>query len=147
MQLQETFILLASIDPWVQTKLKNKVIFVCEAPKTNKKVEPTRFRENLDENLEELNIQDFRLVQLNPLFVAKASAISDQQKKLSAQKRSACYLTSTLPPFLKHKSQATGPWARDQETAPDPCQNLQLDQFFGPNPQLPEDASQAPLRK
>nr|KAF6415851.1 HEAT repeat containing 9 [Molossus molossus] len=98
--LQETFILLASIDPWIQSKLKNKVIFVCEAPKTNKKAEPTRFKENHDENLEELNIQDFRLVQLNPLFVAKASATLDQQKKLSAQKRSACYLTSVLSPFL-----------------------------------------------
>ncbi|XP_016057536.1 PREDICTED: protein HEATR9 isoform X2 [Miniopterus natalensis] len=111
--LKETFILLASIDPWIQNKLKNKVLFVCEAPKTNEKEEPTRFRRK-HENPEKLTIQDFRLAQLNPLFVAKASATSDQQKKLSAQKGPADYPTSAFPSCfskpLKHKSQATGPW-------------------------------------
>ncbi|XP_066220500.1 protein HEATR9 [Saccopteryx leptura] len=111
--LQETLIFLASVDPWVQKKLINKVLFVPEAPKTNEKVEPTRFREK-HENPEELNIQDFRLAQLNPLFIAKAGATPDQQNKLRDQKGSFCYLTSAFPPCvpkaLKHKPQATGPW-------------------------------------
>ncbi|XP_023599175.1 protein HEATR9 [Myotis lucifugus] len=111
--LQETLTVLASIDPWIKNKLKNKVFFVSESPLTKEKEEPTRFREE-NENLEELNIQDFRLAQLSPLFIAKASASSDQQEKLRAQKRSPCYLTSAFPPYfpkpLNHKSQATGPW-------------------------------------
>ncbi|XP_053068798.1 protein HEATR9 isoform X6 [Acinonyx jubatus] len=110
--LQETLTLLASTDPWIQNKLKNKVIFVYEAPKTNEEAEPTRFRKDL-ENPEELNIQDFQLAQLNPLFIAKSRATSDQQKKLSAQRESAFYLTSTFPTCFskpKHKAQATGPW-------------------------------------
>lgn len=112
MQLQETLTLLASTDPWIQNKLKNKVIFVYEAPKTNEEAEPTRFRKD-PENPEELNIQDFQLAQLNPLFIAKSRATSDQQKKLSAQRESAFYLTSTFPTCFskpKHKAQATGPW-------------------------------------
>lgn len=113
MQLQETFTILASIDPWIANKLKNKVVFVSESPLTKEKAEPTRFRKE-DENPEELNIQDFRLAQLSPLFVAKASVSLDQQEKLRAQKRSACHLTSTFhspfPKPLKHKSHATGPW-------------------------------------
>ncbi|XP_042772656.1 protein HEATR9 isoform X4 [Panthera leo] len=110
--LQETLTLLASTDPWIQNKLKNKVIFVYEAPKTNEEAEPTRFRKD-PENPEELNIQDFQLAQLNPLFIAKSRATSDQQKKPSAQRESAFYLTSTFPTCFskpKHKAQATGPW-------------------------------------
>ncbi|XP_045045858.2 protein HEATR9 isoform X2 [Desmodus rotundus] len=110
--LQEAFVVLASTDPWIQNKVKNKVLCVYEAPK-NEKAEPTRFRQKVD-SPEELNIQDFRLVQLNPLLIAKASATTDPQKKPSAQKGSACYLTSAFPPCfskpLKHKPQATGPW-------------------------------------
>ncbi|XP_058418009.1 protein HEATR9 [Diceros bicornis minor] len=116
--LQETLILLASIDPWIQNKLKNKVLFVCEAPRTNEKAEPTRFRKE-PVKPEELNIQDFQLAQLNP-FAAKSSTTSDQQNKSSAQKGSAFYLTSAFhltsafppcfPKPLKQKSQATGPW-------------------------------------
>ncbi|XP_046937455.1 protein HEATR9 [Lynx rufus] len=110
--LQETLTLLASTDPWIQNKLKNKVTFVYEAPKTNEEAEPTRFQKD-PENPEELNIQDFQLAQLNPLFIAKSRATSDQQKKLSAQRESAFYLTSTFPTCFskpKHKAQATGPW-------------------------------------
>ncbi|KAM8811967.1 protein HEATR9 [Rhynchonycteris naso] len=111
--LQETLIFLASVDPWVQKKLINKVLLVPEAPKTNEKVEPTRFREK-HETREELNIQDFRLAQLNPLLIAKASATSDQQNKLRDQKGSSCYLTAAFPPRVpkpsNHKPQATGPW-------------------------------------
>lgn len=113
MQLQETLILLASIDPWIQNKLKNKVFLIYEAPTTNEKVEPTRFRKK-PENPEELNIQDFRLAQLNPLFIAKSIASSNQEKKLSDQKGFAYYLNSAFPPCFskpqKHNSQATGPW-------------------------------------
>ncbi|XP_024613318.1 protein HEATR9 [Neophocaena asiaeorientalis asiaeorientalis] len=110
--LQETLILLASIDPWIQNKLKNKVLFVYEVPKTSMNVEFTRFRKE-PEKPEELNIQDFQLAQLNPLFLTKSSATSDQQKKLNAQKGSG---TSAFPSCFskpqKHKAQATGSWTR-----------------------------------
>uniref|UniRef100_A0A8C0Q260 HEAT repeat containing 9 n=1 Tax=Canis lupus familiaris TaxID=9615 RepID=A0A8C0Q260_CANLF len=98
--LEETLTLVASIDPWIRNKLKNKVLFVYEALKTNEEAGPTRFRKE-PENLEELNIQDFQLVQLNPLFIAKSRATSDLQKK-----------SAFLPHFSKpkHKAQATGPW-------------------------------------
>ncbi|XP_040496910.1 protein HEATR9 isoform X2 [Ursus maritimus] len=110
--LQETLTVLASIDPWIQNKLKNKVLFVCEALKTNEEEGPTRFRKE-PENPEELTIQDFQLAQLNPLFIAKSTATSDQQKNLSAQRGSAFYLPSAFPPCFskpKHKAPATGPW-------------------------------------
>lgn len=113
MQLQETLILLASSDPWIQNKLKNKVLLIYEAPKTNEKAEPTRFRK-IPENPEELNIQDFRLAQLNPLFIAKSIASSNQDKNLSDQKGFAYCLNSAFPPYFskpqKHISQTTGPW-------------------------------------
>ncbi|XP_041581223.1 protein HEATR9 [Vulpes lagopus] len=98
--LEETLTLVASIDPWIKNKLKNKVLFVYEALKTNEEAGPTRFRKE-PENLEELNIQDFQLVQLNPLFIAKSRATSDQEKN-----------SAFLPHFSKprHKAQATGPW-------------------------------------
>ncbi|CAK6438260.1 unnamed protein product [Pipistrellus nathusii] len=112
-RLQETFTILASIDPWIEDKLKNKVFFVSESPLTKEKEEPTRFGTE-NEMLEELNIRDFRLARLSPLFITKASTSSDHQEKLRAQKRSACYLTPAFPPRspkpLKPKSQVTGPW-------------------------------------
>ncbi|XP_016786006.1 protein HEATR9 isoform X1 [Pan troglodytes] len=99
--LQETLILCASTDPWIQNKLKNKVLFVYEAPKTNVKAEPTRFQKE-PENPEELTIQDFRLAKLNPLFIAK-SITKVGQKKMPA-----------FPPCCskpqKHRPQAIGPW-------------------------------------
>ncbi|XP_011923113.1 PREDICTED: protein HEATR9 [Cercocebus atys] len=99
--LQETLILCASIDPWIQNKLKNKVLFVYEAPKTNVKAEPTRFRKE-PENPEELTIQDFRLAKLNPLFTAKSITKVGQKK------------TPAFPPYCsrprKHRPQAIGPW-------------------------------------
>ncbi|XP_020757984.2 protein HEATR9 isoform X2 [Odocoileus virginianus] len=108
--LQETLILLASIDPWIHNKLKNKVLFVCEMPKASLKVEFTRFRKE-PENPEESNIQDFQLTELNPLFLTKSSAMLDQQKKLNPPKG------SDTPGFLpslyispKHKSQ--GSWTQ-----------------------------------
>ncbi|XP_047564788.1 protein HEATR9 isoform X2 [Lutra lutra] len=104
--LQETLTLLASIDPWIQNKLKNKILCEYEALKTSEEEGPTRFRKE-PENPEELTIQDFRLAQLNPLFIAKSRATPDQQKKLSAQKGSA------FPPCFskpKHRAPATGPW-------------------------------------
>ncbi|KAM8944768.1 protein HEATR9 isoform 2-T2 [Lycaon pictus] len=110
--LEETLTLVASIDPWIRNKLKNKVLFVYEALKTNEEAGPTRFRKE-PENLEELNIQDFQLVQLNPLFIAKSRATSDLQKKSGIQKESAFYLSSAFLPHFskpKHKAQATGPW-------------------------------------
>ncbi|XP_040100401.1 protein HEATR9 [Oryx dammah] len=108
--LQETLILLASIDPWIQNKLKNKVLFVCEMPKTSMKVEFTRFRKE-PEKPEESNIQDFQLTELNPLFLTKSSAMLDHQKRLNPQKGSDT--PGFLPSFSispKHKSQ--GSWAQ-----------------------------------
>ncbi|KAF4012077.1 hypothetical protein G4228_003297 [Cervus hanglu yarkandensis] len=108
--LQETLILLASIDPWIHNKLKNKVLFVCEMPKTSMKVEFTRFRKE-PENPEESNIQDFQLTELNPLFLTKSSATLDQQKKLNPPKGSD---TPVFLPSLyispKHKS--LGSWTQ-----------------------------------
>uniref|UniRef100_A0A8C9CQ04 HEAT repeat containing 9 n=1 Tax=Phocoena sinus TaxID=42100 RepID=A0A8C9CQ04_PHOSS len=101
--LQETLILLASIDPWIQNKLNNKVLFVYEVPKTSMNVEFTRFRKE-PEKPEELNIQDFQLAQLNPLFLTKSSATSDQQKKSA--------FPSCFSKPQKHKAQATGSWTR-----------------------------------
>ncbi|XP_061246330.1 protein HEATR9 isoform X1 [Bos javanicus] len=108
--LQETLILLASIDPWIQNKLKNKVLFVCEMPKTSMKVEFTRFRKE-PENPEETNIQDFKLIELNPLFLTKSSAMLDRQKKLNPQKWSDT--PGFLPSFsISPKHQSQGPWAQ-----------------------------------
>uniref|UniRef100_A0A673V2R4 HEAT repeat containing 9 n=1 Tax=Suricata suricatta TaxID=37032 RepID=A0A673V2R4_SURSU len=97
--LQDTLTLLASVDPWIQNKL-NKVLFVYEAPKTKEEAEPTSFRKE-PENLEELNIQDFKLAQLNPLFIEKSRTTSDEQKKPTFP---ICF---SKP---KHKAQATRPW-------------------------------------
>ncbi|XP_021570897.1 protein HEATR9 isoform X2 [Carlito syrichta] len=100
--LQETLILRTSVDSWIQNKLKNKIFIVHEAPKTDVKAEPTRFQKE-PENPEELNIQDFRLVKLNPLCFTKPSTKVDQKKKVPAF------------PFCcskpqKHRPQAPGPW-------------------------------------
>ncbi|XP_003929097.1 protein HEATR9 [Saimiri boliviensis] len=100
--LQETLILCASIDPWIRNKLKNKVLSVYEAPKTNVNAQLTRFRKE-PESPEELTIQDFRLAKLNPLFITKSITKVDQKKKLPA-----------FPPCCskpqKNRPQAVGPW-------------------------------------
>ncbi|XP_023372358.1 protein HEATR9 isoform X2 [Otolemur garnettii] len=102
--LQETLILCASTDPWIQRKLKDKVFLIYKATETTVKAEPTKICQETD-NLEELNIQDFRLAKLNPLFIAKSSTSEEEKKKLYA-----------VPPLLwcpipqKHGSQAAGPW-------------------------------------
>ncbi|XP_045381467.1 protein HEATR9 [Lemur catta] len=100
--LQETLILCASTDPWIQNKLKNKVFLVCEEPKTTVKAEPARFRKE-PENPEELDIQDFRLAKLKPLLIAKSITNGDQKKKLPA------FLPCCSKP-QKHRPQITGPW-------------------------------------
>ncbi|XP_012504117.1 PREDICTED: protein HEATR9 [Propithecus coquereli] len=100
--LQETLILCASTDPWIQNKLKNKVFLVCEEPEAKVKAEPTRFRKE-PENPEELDIQDFRLAKLNPLFIAKSITNGDQKKKLPA------FPSCCSKPKI-HRPQATGPW-------------------------------------
>ncbi|KAF6094119.1 HEAT repeat containing 9 [Phyllostomus discolor] len=111
--LQEAFVVLASTDPWIQNKVKNNVLCVQEAPKDDGKVEPTRFRPKLDRP-EELDIQDFRLVQLRPLLIAKASAAASLQEKPSAQEGSTCYFASAFPPLVpepqQHKPQVAGLW-------------------------------------
>ncbi|XP_020923057.1 protein HEATR9 [Sus scrofa] len=111
--LQETLILLASIDPWIQNKLKNKVLCIYEVPKSSLKEEPTKFQKK-PEDPEEFNVPDFQLAQLNPLFLTKPRATSDQQKRLNTHKGSE---TSPFPPCYskpqKHGSQdTTGSWAR-----------------------------------
>ncbi|XP_062969365.1 protein HEATR9 [Cynocephalus volans] len=100
--LQETLVLCASIDPWIQNKLKNKVFFIHEVSETNVKAEPTRLRKE-PENPEELNIQDFQLAKLNPLFITKSSTKLGQKKKLPASP--PCF-----PKPQKHMPQAIGPW-------------------------------------
>ncbi|KAM4824514.1 protein HEATR9 isoform X1 [Urocitellus parryii] len=100
--LQETLILCASTDPWIQNMLKNKVFYVYEAPKTNEKAKPTGFWKE-SEKPEELNIQDFRLAKLNPLLIAKSISKSDQKKKLHAF--SPCFRKPQ-----KETPEVTGPW-------------------------------------
>ncbi|XP_045692711.1 protein HEATR9 [Phyllostomus hastatus] len=111
--LQEAFVVLASTDPWIQNKVKNKVLCVQEAPKDDEKAGPARFRQKLD-SPEELDIQDFRLVQLRPLLIAKASAAAGLREKPSAQEGSTCYFASAFPPRFpeppQHKPPALGPW-------------------------------------
>uniref|UniRef100_A0A8C9QFS7 HEAT repeat containing 9 n=1 Tax=Spermophilus dauricus TaxID=99837 RepID=A0A8C9QFS7_SPEDA len=100
--LQETLILCASTDPWIQNMLKNKVFYVYEAPKTNEKAKPTRFWKE-PEKPEEINIQDFRLAKLNPLLIAKSISKSDQKKKLHA-------FPPCFPKPQKETPEVTGPW-------------------------------------
>lgn len=79
-------------------------------PKTSMKVEFTRFRKE-PENPEETNIQDFKLIELNPLFLTKSSAMLDRQKKLNPQKGSDT--PGFLPSFsISPKHQSQGPWAQ-----------------------------------
>ncbi|XP_003469519.1 protein HEATR9 [Cavia porcellus] len=100
--LQETLIIWASIDPWIQKKLKNKVFFVYEASKTRKKAEPTRFWKE-PEYQEELNIQDFQLAKLNPLTITKRITKVDQEKQFPD-------FPSYVSKPQKQKPQTTGPW-------------------------------------
>ncbi|XP_062031071.1 protein HEATR9 [Lepus europaeus] len=81
--LQETLVLWSSTDPWIQSKLKNKIFLAYEAPKTNVETAPARFRKK-PETPEQLTIQDFRLARLSPLLIAKASTKMDQKKRLPA---------------------------------------------------------------
>ncbi|KAM5273454.1 protein HEATR9 [Ctenodactylus gundi] len=136
--LQEALILWASIDPWIQKKLKNKVFSVNEAPKTNVKAQSTRFRKK-PENLEELNIQDFRLVKLNPLSIAKASTKVDKK-------------FPDFPPSLsnhKNKSQRPqGPGSQGPDNSyralmKSPKRSALWAYLPSPNPSLPEYSPQA----
>ncbi|KAL0597131.1 Protein HEATR9, partial [Plecturocebus cupreus] len=105
----KTLILCASIDPWIQNKLKNKVLFVYEAPKTNVNAEPTRFQKE-PENPDELLTCKAEL-----LVYYKVHHHSRPKEKV------ACFSTMLLETT---KTQATGHRAlaaKDQETALGPC--------------------------
>ncbi|XP_004707413.3 LOW QUALITY PROTEIN: protein HEATR9 [Echinops telfairi] len=113
--LKKTLILLASSNPWIRKRLKNKVLFVHEEPPTTVKPEPTRFRTE-PESPEELNIQDFQLVQLRPFFIAQSSTKMDQQTELTAHGRSDPHFTispdavpSRFSKAVKDLLQANGP--------------------------------------
>ncbi|XP_027298533.1 protein HEATR9 isoform X1 [Cricetulus griseus] len=99
--IKQTLLVWASSNPWIQRKLKNKVLFVYDTPKTEN-VEPTRFRKE-PEGLDDLCIKDFRLAKLNPLFISKSCNKSGEKQK--------------TPPFSfyfskprKQKPQVEGPW-------------------------------------
>uniref|UniRef100_A0A8C0ZYK0 Protein HEATR9 n=1 Tax=Castor canadensis TaxID=51338 RepID=A0A8C0ZYK0_CASCN len=111
--IQETLIVWASTDPWIQNKLKNKVFSVYEAPKTNVKIKPTRFRKE-PEILEELNIQDFRLAKLNPLFISKFCKKEEQKEKVHS-------FLPCLSMLQKQRPHTPGPW---QPTIRKQLQNL-----------------------
>ncbi|XP_069882844.1 protein HEATR9 isoform X2 [Dipodomys merriami] len=81
--LQETLFLLASVNPWAQKKLRNKIFFVSAVPTTSQVKEPTRFRKEPD-ILEKLNICDFRLAKLNPLFISQFCDKEGKRKKIPA---------------------------------------------------------------
>uniref|UniRef100_A0A8C6QTP1 HEAT repeat containing 9 n=1 Tax=Nannospalax galili TaxID=1026970 RepID=A0A8C6QTP1_NANGA len=96
------YVVWASIHPWIQNKLKNKVFFVYDIPKKTVKAKPRRFQKEPDD-LEDLHIRDFRLAKLSPLFIAKAGNKVGQKKELPAF---SFYFSKPQ----KQKPQATGPW-------------------------------------
>ncbi|XP_075415739.1 protein HEATR9 [Tenrec ecaudatus] len=113
--LKKTLILLASTNPWVRKRLKNKVLFVHEEPPTNVKPEPMRFWAE-PESPEELTTQDLQHVQLRPFFIAQCSTKMDQQTKLTAHDRSDSHFPisphaapSRFSKAVKALLQANGP--------------------------------------
>ncbi|XP_005076994.1 protein HEATR9 [Mesocricetus auratus] len=99
--IQETLLVWASSNPWVQKKLQNKVFFVYDVPKTVK-VEPTRFRKE-PEDLDDLCIKDFRRAKLSPLFITKSC-----NKQGEKQEAPAFSFYFSKP--RKQRPQVTGPW-------------------------------------
>ncbi|XP_038181302.2 protein HEATR9 [Arvicola amphibius] len=99
--IQETLLVWAASNPWIQKKLKNKVFFVYDVPKTGK-VEPTRFRKE-PEAIDDLCIKDFRRAKLSPLFIAKSC-----NKEGEKQEAPAFSFYFSKP--RKQRPQATGPW-------------------------------------
>ncbi|XP_031207603.1 protein HEATR9 [Mastomys coucha] len=99
--IQETLLVWASRNPWIQNKLTNKVFFVYDIPKTVK-TEPTRFRKKPD-SIDNLCISDFRQAKLSPLFIAKAC------NKLGEKLEAPAFSFYFSKP-RKQRPQATGPW-------------------------------------
>ncbi|XP_052051884.1 protein HEATR9 [Apodemus sylvaticus] len=99
--IQETLLVWASRNPWIQNKLTSKVFFVYDVPKTVK-TEPTRFRKN-PESPEDLCIIDFRQAKLSPLFIAKA------YNKLGEKLEAPAFSFYFSKP-KKQRPPATGPW-------------------------------------
>lgn len=101
MQIQETLLVWASRNPWIQNKLTNKVFFVYDIPKAVK-TEHTRFRKK-PESPDDLCITDFRRAKLNPLFITKA------YNKLGEKLEAPAFSFYFSKP-KKQRPQATGPW-------------------------------------
>nr|XP_048293761.1 protein HEATR9 isoform X3 [Myodes glareolus] len=99
--IQETLLVWAASNPWIQKKLQNKVFFVYDVPKTGK-VEPTRFRKE-PEAIDDLCIKDFRRAKLSPLFIAKSC-----NKQGEKQEAPAFSFYFSKP--RKQRPQVTGPW-------------------------------------
>lgn len=87
------------LDP--KKKLKNKVFFVYDVPKTGK-IEPTRFRKE-PEATDDLCIKDFRCAKLSPLFIAKSCNKEGEKQEVPAF---SFYFSKPR----KQRPQATGPW-------------------------------------
>ncbi|XP_055982500.1 protein HEATR9 [Sorex fumeus] len=108
--LQETLILLASVDPWVQNKLKNKVSFKHDVTPKAKVYGLQRRQKILDENklLEESIIIKLTHAKLNPIFIAKSSAMEDQQERLSVEKESTFdFSTSSFNGVMTPRQKST----------------------------------------
>ncbi|KAL1779421.1 HEATR9 [Sigmodon hispidus] len=99
--IQETLLVWASSNPWIQKKLQNKVFFVYDIPKSTK-VEPTRFRKE-PEDLDDICIKDFRHAKLSPLFIAKSC------NKLGKKQEAPAFSFYFSKP-RKKRPEATGPW-------------------------------------
>ncbi|CAO2644587.1 Protein HEATR9 [Lemmus lemmus] len=99
--IQETLLVWAASNPWIQKKLKNKVFFVYDLPKTGK-VALTRFRKE-PEALDDSCIEDFRRTKLNSLFIAKSCSKQGEKQEAPAF---SFYFSKPR----KQRPQATGPW-------------------------------------
>ncbi|XP_021504696.2 protein HEATR9 [Meriones unguiculatus] len=99
--IQETLLVWASNNPWIQNRLKNKIFFVYDVPKTVK-AKPTRFREE-PQGLDDICIKDFRQVKLNPLYIAKSC-------NKQGEKPEAPAFSFYFSEPRKQKSPDKGPW-------------------------------------
>ncbi|XP_051014665.1 protein HEATR9 [Acomys russatus] len=99
--IQETLLVWASSNPWIQMKLRNKVFFVYDVPKAVK-AGPTRFRKEPD-GLDDLCIKDFRCAKLSPLFIAKSC------NKLGEKQEAPAFSFSFSKP-TKQRPPPKGPW-------------------------------------
>ncbi|XP_049646359.1 protein HEATR9 [Suncus etruscus] len=128
--LQKTLILLASVDPWVQNKLKNKVYLECEVTPKAETYTQSRRHKILDETklLEDSIIIKLKHAKLSPFFIAKSSVTAEEQKRLSTQKESNFDLsTFSSNDFMPAKHRASKPESQGPTNSSETLLNFQKD--------------------